>query len=232
MTSDKVPHVFTAISEVQTELAKIGIDKEGVNASQKFNFRGIDQVLTTLSGLMANARMRLSTRIHSVVESERPTRNGGVMYRTLITMEVTAVSLVDGSPAAFGTFIGEAADSGDKAASKATSIAFKYACFIGFCIPLEGVLEDPDATTNEPSAPRAKAPAKAPAPTEEPAPKAKAKAKADNGMFEAAQKAVQEAGSVDDLKAARKAVAALTTHDQYDELKGVFAVKFAELTTK
>jgi hypothetical protein len=43
--------------------------------------------------------------------------------------------------------IGEAMDSGDKATNKAMATGFKYAAFQSFCIPLEAMAEDADATT-------------------------------------------------------------------------------------
>ena len=60
--------------------------------------------------------------------------------------------------------IGEAMDSADKAASKAMSIAFKYACFQMLCIPTEDTAPDPDAEYHE-KAPKKPAP---PAPAEPP----------------------------------------------------------------
>lgn len=153
--SEKVkrPHVLEAVENVQTELAKIGIAKEKKNASQGFHFRGIDQVLTTLSGLLAANRVVLvcrepgnaDIRIDANHFERRETKSGGNMYVSVLTRTVFAVSLLDGSELDMGTYSGEGADSGDKATSKAHSMLFKYACFLGFCIPLEGVLDDSDA---------------------------------------------------------------------------------------
>ena len=55
--------------------------------------------------------------------------------------EFDFVSAVDGSKHTAAT-IGEAMDSGDKSTNKAMSIAYKYAVFLTFCVPIEGT---PDA---------------------------------------------------------------------------------------
>ena len=50
----QAPHVYSAINAVQADLSKVGISKDHRNTQGAgFNFRGIDDVLNALSGLMA-----------------------------------------------------------------------------------------------------------------------------------------------------------------------------------
>ena len=87
--------------------------------------------------------MEVSTRVYD--------KSGANLLYSILKMKYTFFAS-DGSNV-MAVVLGEAMDSGDKASNKAMSIAFKYACFQVFCIPTEE-MEDPDATTPEPSVPK------------------------------------------------------------------------------
>ena len=81
--------------------------------------------------------------------TERTTQKGGVLFYVIVTGEFTFTH-EDGSDVSVGPFFGEAMDSGDKATNKAMAVAFKYAMFQTFCVPLEGVTGgDADLSTHD-----------------------------------------------------------------------------------
>lgn len=146
--------VYKAIAAVQGELAKIGISKDGVNTSQNYKFRGIDQVYGALSPLLAKHGLCVLPRIIEREMMERTTikewngnKKESVLFYVTVTAEFDFVATADGSKHTVRTY-GEAMDSGDKATNKAMSAAYKYAAFMAFAIPTEGD-NDADATTHE-----------------------------------------------------------------------------------
>lgn len=150
------PAVYSAIAAIQEELSRIGISKDGVNSQQNYRFRGIDQVYSALSPLLAKHGLCVLPRMVDCSRSERvsmkPGYNGGpakesVLFYVTVTAEFDFVAVVDGSTHTVRTY-GEAMDSGDKATNKAMSAAYKYAAFMAFAIPTEGD-NDADATTHD-----------------------------------------------------------------------------------
>lgn len=139
--------VYTAITAITGELAKVGLAKTNTNSQQGYKFRGIDDVYGALSGLLARYHLCVLPRVVDRQVAERETRNGGVLFYTVLRVEFDFVSAEDGSKHTVCT-VGEAMDSGDKSSNKAMSAAYKYACIQAFCIPTEGD-NDADATTHE-----------------------------------------------------------------------------------
>jgi hypothetical protein len=167
-TGNNMPgkQVYRAIAAIMAELGKQGIAKSrqssGTGAS--FKFRGIDQVYEALNPLLAQHNLVILPRVTGRNVAERVSGKGNPLFYTVLTVDFDFVSAEDGSMHTITT-VGEAMDSGDKSSSKCISIAYKYACFITFCIPVEeGVADDPDAETHEvaprnQSAPQQSAPA-------------------------------------------------------------------------
>jgi hypothetical protein len=88
-------------------------------------------------------------RFFDRTSTERQTKQGGVLFYVIVKGEFTFTH-EDGSSVVVGPFFGEAMDSGDKATNKAMAVAFKYAMFQTFCVPLEGVTGgDADLATHE-----------------------------------------------------------------------------------
>ena len=141
------PAVYAAINKVLGELSKIGISKGRKNATQGYAFRGIDDVYSALSPLLASAGLNIIPRLLTRECAERATRNGGTMFYTTVYAEFDLVAVADGSRHVAATF-GEAADSGDKSTNKAMSAAYKYMAFMVFGIPTEGD-NDADAASPE-----------------------------------------------------------------------------------
>jgi len=130
-----VPKVYAAIAKVTAEIAKVGIAKD--RKAMGYAFRGIDQVYDALAKILPSCGLVILPRVLGSRTTEKTTGKGSVLAYTYIKVAYDLVSTEDGSQHTI-VVLGEAMDSGDKASSKAMSIAFKYACFQAFCIPLEG----------------------------------------------------------------------------------------------
>lgn len=139
--------VYTKIAAITGALAKTGIAKSRRNQQQNYSFRGIDEVYSALSPLLAEYRLNILPRMVSREVVERQTQRGGALFYVTVEAEFDFVSADDGTSHTVRTF-GEAMDSGDKATNKAMSAAYKYAAFMTFAIPTEGD-NDADATTHE-----------------------------------------------------------------------------------
>lgn len=139
-------NVYQMISECMGELAKLGISKDRKNASQGYNFRGIDEVYNALAPVLHKVGLVVLPRVLSRTQTERTTAKGGVLIYSTVEVEFDFVSSKDSSTHTVKTF-GEAMDSGDKSTNKAMSAAYKYAAIQTFCIPTEGD-NDADATTH------------------------------------------------------------------------------------
>jgi hypothetical protein len=191
--------VYAAIHAVAADLSELGIEKGRKNQAQGFVFRGIDDVLQTLSPILKKHKLlMLPTQIERVA-TVTTSSTGKPMNHVSVTMEYKFVSVEDGSEQVI-RMPGEGMDSGDKATSKAVSMAYKYACFQALCIPFEGC-EDSDE--DSPEIGKATAPGVKQDKPPAPAPKAPESPKADGFIDEKQRKAIKEAS-----------LAALKTADQ------------------
>jgi hypothetical protein len=132
-------------------MAREGISKDRKNQQQGYNFRGIDDVYSALSPMLAARKLCILPRVIKREQVERQTSKGGAIFYTTVHVEFDFVSAEDGSKHTIAT-VGEAMDSADKSSNKAMSAAFKYAAFQAFCIPTEGD-NDADAHTHDVAAP-------------------------------------------------------------------------------
>ena len=143
-------NVYQLTQLVAADMARTGIGKDRVNQQQGFKFRGIDQVLNALSPTLAHHGLIVYPRMVGREMSERTTQKGQPLFTVVVEAEFDFVSAEDGSKHTVRTY-GEAMDTADKATNKAMSVAYKYAAFLTFCIPLEAMAEDADAVTPEPA---------------------------------------------------------------------------------
>jgi hypothetical protein len=140
--------VYAAINAITASMSKEGISKNRRNTQgQGFNFRGIDDVLNALSGLLAQHHLCILPRVISREQVERQSKQGGALFYTTVEVEFDLVSAEDGSIHTVRT-CGEAMDSSDKSTNKAMSAAYKYMALQTFCIPTEAD-NDADAHTYE-----------------------------------------------------------------------------------
>ena len=140
--------VHQAWAAVMAEVKAVG--KDGRNQQQSYNFRGIDGVMNAVGPAM---------RKHGVVvlPSLRSRETGTVevgQKRTPMAHVVVEVDFTVYGPAGdtiTGSTPGEAMDSGDKATSKAMSVAYRTFLIQALTLPTHEV--DPDESTYERSAP-------------------------------------------------------------------------------
>lgn len=149
MTVGHAPRVYRAINDVMKEMSLEGISKDRRNTQGAgYNFRGIDDVLNSLSSKLSKHSLCILPRVIERECIERQSKAGGALFYTTLKVEFDFVSSEDGSKHTVVT-VGEAMDSSDKSSNKAMSAAMKYACIQTFCIPTEGD-NDADAHTPEP----------------------------------------------------------------------------------
>jgi hypothetical protein len=141
--------IYKALSAVNRSIKAIGKDR--LNEQQGFKFRGIDDVMNELHYLFAANDIIILQTVNNIEVTERSNARGTALFyvRVNVTYHFTHS---DGSQADITVF-GEAMDSGDKATTKAMSIALKYALLQMFLIPTEGD-KDPDAQAHEVKAAR------------------------------------------------------------------------------
>jgi hypothetical protein len=139
--------VYKAIAAITGSLATVGIAKGRKNAQQGYSFRGIDDIYSSLSRLLADNGLCVIPRVQGRTVTEQLSKSGGTLFYAVVDVEFDLVSAKDGSKHT-ARVIGEAMDSGDKATNKAMSAAYKYFALQTFCIPTEGD-NDADAHTHE-----------------------------------------------------------------------------------
>ena len=126
-----------------------GVPKDGWNESQRFAFRSIDTTTEIVHNALVKEGIIILPEVMESTHSTGQTARGGVMrYVSLLVRYTFAAS--DGSAVSV-VAAGEAGDTGDKATSKAMSMALKYCLFQTFLIPTG----DPDPVTVEEANPDA-----------------------------------------------------------------------------
>jgi len=122
------------------------VPKDGHNSAQGFNFRGIDGVLNVAGPALRKAGV-LPVPILALIE--RQTVEVGAKRTPMDSVYIEVIYLFYGPEAdAVGVRVpGAAMDSGDKAITKAMSVAFRTALIQLFALPTQE--PDPDATAYE-----------------------------------------------------------------------------------
>lgn len=137
-------NIQTAITEVMTAAGAVA--KRERNASQGFNFRGIDSVVNAISPAMRAAGLVVHPTVQSV---EYATVEVGKSRTPMGHVRIVAAFTFiapDGS-SIHSVVPAEAMDSGDKATAKAMSVAFRTALLQTFVLPTDET--DPDADSYE-----------------------------------------------------------------------------------
>lgn len=142
------PTVCQAMSAVMEEVRSVG--KNDRNSSQGFKFRGIDAVVNACGPALRNHGVVV---VPIVLEHTYGTvttgRNNTVMGHALVKVEYRFHGPAGDHISAI--VMGEAFDSGDKATTKAMSVAFRTALLQALALPTDDA--DPDASSYERSAP-------------------------------------------------------------------------------
>lgn len=140
----EAPKIFSAVIDAMGQIS--AVSKSRTNGTQGFAYRGIDDVMNELHGILAKSRIFIVPTVLAEERTTGTTSRGGTMFYTRLKIKFTFYA-DDGSNVE-SVVIGEAMDTGDKASNKALSIGLKYALLQVFCIPTEDD-KDPDAVSPE-----------------------------------------------------------------------------------
>ena len=126
------------------------VAKTGKNASQGFNFRGIDAVVNALAVGMRSSRVVVyPTVLDYHYEQIAVGQNKNLVGHVRLEVRYT---FTDGIDSISAVVAGEAMDSGDKATAKAMSVAFRTALLQVFFLPTDEKDPDEDSFVRAPSA--------------------------------------------------------------------------------
>lgn len=135
--------VVQALTAVMEAVGAVRKGERVTSGPAQFNFRGIDAVVNAVSPALRENGVVVSPKVLDLNLSQIPTSRGGMMQRVIATVEYTFHGPAGDSIAAVTA--GEAFDSGDKATSKAMSVAFRTALLQTLALPTDE--PDPDSTT-------------------------------------------------------------------------------------
>lgn len=148
--------IHQAMLAVMRDAAEVGIGKDDVNQGQKYHYRGIDRAMNTMVGILIRHQVLVLPSYETITDKDMPTRSGGSMEYVKVRGQFKFMSAEDGS-AVDTVFFGEAADAGDKATTKAQSVAFRTALFQTFVIPTMAIDPESDDGHDEPVSPEIQA---------------------------------------------------------------------------
>lgn len=135
--------VYEAFSNVMGEVQ--GIRKGDRNAQQGFNFRGIDAVLNAVGPALRKHGVIILPRAESIDVERYQTAKGGFMQGVIVRMRYTVLGPEGDS--FDGSAYGQASDAGDKAVTKAESVAYRTFLLQALTVPTDE--PDPDASSHE-----------------------------------------------------------------------------------
>lgn len=141
--TDPKPTVFEAWSKVMGAVQTI--EKSERNRDQGFNFRGIDTVVNAVGPVLREHQVIVIPTAEEITTERYTTAKGTAMKSATVLMRYTVYGPTGDSLS--GVAYGEAADSGDKAVSKAQSVAYRVFLLQGLTIPTNE--PDPDSSSHD-----------------------------------------------------------------------------------
>lgn len=138
-----LPNVFEAFTKVMADIRSI--EKGDQNTQQGFKFRGIDAVMQAVGPVLRTHGVFIIPTGQELRSETYQTRNGASMRNVTVTVQYR----VYGPAGDYfdGVSFGEAADAGDKAVTKAQSVAYRTFLLQALTVPTGDA--DPDASTHE-----------------------------------------------------------------------------------
>lgn len=133
--------IFKKIASIMDEINAIG--KDSTNAKQGFKYRSIDAIYNALHPLYAKHHVFNITEVLDEKTETKTSQSGTSLIYRILKVKFTLFA-EDGSFVS-SILIGEAMDSGDKAANKAMTNAHKYFLTQTFMLQTEDL--DPDGDT-------------------------------------------------------------------------------------
>ena len=140
----EAPTIQAALAAVMVDVTHVG--KEGKNAAQGYSFRGIDGVLNAVGPALRRHGVVVMPQLDHVEHVEVEVGKN----RTAMRQATVTVRYVFHGPTGDSldcVVAGEAMDSGDKATSKAMSVAFRTALIQALSLPTDE--PDPDEASYE-----------------------------------------------------------------------------------
>lgn len=138
--------IHTAIRGVMRDISKTGIAKLKKNVQQGYNFRGIEDAMNEMSPLLVNNGITVTPSYSDLTVIDRvkgdPADAKATRFATI--KGSFRFEAEDGSHVVSECY-GEAMDSGDKAVTKAQSVAFRTALFQQFVVPFMAMDPEDDA---------------------------------------------------------------------------------------
>lgn len=145
--------VYELWSKVMDEVQSIS--KDSRNTQQNFNFRGIDAVLNTVGPVLRKHGVLVVPKAITEDAERYTTAKGGQMINRTVKILFTVYG--PNGDSFDGSAYGEAADAGDKAMSKAQSVAYRTFLLQALTIPTDDA--DPDSSSHERESVRVRQPA-------------------------------------------------------------------------
>lgn len=139
----EIPTVIAALSAVMADVQSVR--KDSRNASQGFNFRGIDAVMNSVGPALRQHGVVIVPETVDITHRDAQTTGGKAAREATVVVTYRAYG-----PAGDSITIqapGESLDSGDKATPKAMSVAYRTALLQALTIPTDD--PEPDAQTYE-----------------------------------------------------------------------------------
>jgi hypothetical protein len=144
MLNNGVPNIFQLLNQAKQKVGAVG--KTERNSSQGFNFRGIDTVVNAVGPIFNELGIINAPKvIEQIYETVEIGQKRTPMGHMTLVVEYTFYG-PDGSSVA-ATVVSEAMDSGDKAAAKAMSVAWRIALLQVLNLPTDE--PDPDSQSYE-----------------------------------------------------------------------------------
>ncbi|MCW2898671.1 MAG: superfamily [Streptosporangiaceae bacterium] len=141
----EILNVHEAIARAKAECSPVG--KGDRNTDQNFNFRGIDSVLNGTARALNHYGVTFAPEVRAIQTDKYESRRGSSMMHVLVTVAYH-VRGADGTSLDHPlVVIGESADAGDKAVSKAMSVAFRTVLIQLLNLPTGD--PDPDSEAHE-----------------------------------------------------------------------------------
>ncbi len=140
---EKKEQIYELIPKIMADIGHVG--KDNTNDFQHYNFRGIDDVYNCVGPVLVKHGVFIVPCVKSV--STVQVRTSKDKPATQIVMEIAYRFYAPDGSFVEAITVGEAIDTGDKAANKAMSDAMKYAVWQTFCIPTIGVDSETDTPT-------------------------------------------------------------------------------------
>lgn len=139
------PSVYGCWNAVMQQVQQVG--KTGYNEAQKFSFRGVDAVVNAVGPVLREHGVIV---VPDEIIDNTATEYTTGKYDTRMVNRLVRIRWRVVGPAGdsfTGESVGEAADAGDKAMSKAQSVAYRVFLLQALCIPTGD--PDPDSQSHE-----------------------------------------------------------------------------------